>query len=287
MKIDIHTHLGRVLINDSAITPKDLIANMDLYGIDKSVVLPLDATPECCAFSYTNEQVLEDCRKYSDRLIPFCKLDPRQLRNSPESDFSLLLKEYREAGCKGVGELTANLFFDDPLHMNLFKHCGNAGMPVLFHLVGQMGGTYGLVDDIRLPRLEKALKECSKTIFIGHAMSFWAEIGDNVNEQTRNDYPSGPIEKPGRLPELLAKYPNLYGDISAYSGYNALTRDPEYGCRFMEEFQDQLLFGTDYCHRGQEIPQVSFIEDALKNSKISKVAYEKITHLNAERILNL
>jgi hypothetical protein len=79
-------------------------------------------------------------------------------------------------------------------------------------------------------------------------MSFWAEISDNVDEQSRNDYPSGPVEKPGRLPELLAKYPNLYGDISAYSGYNALTRDPEYGYRFMEEFQDQLLFGTDYCH---------------------------------------
>lgn len=287
MKIDVHTHLGKVLLQDSIITPEDLIKNMDKHGIDKSVILPLDATPECCAFTYSNEQVLEDCRKYPDRLIPFCKLDPRQLQNSPDADFSILLKVYKASGCKGVGELTANLYFDDPLYVNLFKHCGKAGMPVLFHLVGQLGGTYGLVDDIFLPRLEKVIKECSETIFIGHAMSFWAEISANLDEQSRNDYPAGPVEKPGRLPELLAGYPNLYGDISADSGYNALTRDPEYGYSFMEEFQDKLLFGTDYCHHDQEIPIVDYIDDALKNSKISKEAYEKITHLNAERILNL
>ena len=32
--------------------------------------------------------------------------------------------------------------------------------------------------------------------------------------------------------ELLRKYPNLYGDLSAGSGYNAITRDPAFGDAF-------------------------------------------------------
>lgn len=43
MLIDIHTHLGRIVREDTVITAEDLISDMDKRGIDKSVVLPLDA----------------------------------------------------------------------------------------------------------------------------------------------------------------------------------------------------------------------------------------------------
>jgi len=285
--IDIHTHLGRILREDVPVTAEELIENMDKWGVEKAVVLPLDATPEGSTFWFTTEQVIDVYRKYPERIIPFCKLDPRQINNSPDTDFTWILKEYKDLGCKGVGEITANLYIDDPMVINLFRQCGDMEMPVLFHLVDRIGAPYGLVDDIYLPRLEKVLKELSKTIFIGHAMSFWVEISSDVDEKTRGGYPKGPIKSPGRLQELLKKYDNLYGDLSAGSGFNAITRDPEYGYKFLEEFQDKLLFGTDFCHHNQEVPIVDYIKNALKEGKISEMAYNKITRLNAERILKL
>ncbi len=285
--IDIHTHLGRLLREDIPVTVEELIENMDRWGVEKAVILPLDATPEGSTFWFTTEQVLEVYKRYPDRIIPFCKLDPRQINNSPNTDFTWILQEYKDLGCKGVGEITANLYIDDPMVLNLFAQCGELDMPVLFHLVDRIGAPYGLVDDIYLPRLEKALKELPKTIFIGHAMSFWAEISADVSEETRGGYPKGPITKPGRLQELLRKYDNLYGDLSAGSGFNAITRDPEYGYKFLEEFQDKLLFGTDFCHHNQEVPIVDYIKNALKEGRISQTAYKKITRLNAEKLLGL
>ena len=50
---------------------------------------------------------------------------------------------------------------------------------------------------------------------------------------------------PKRLIEMMRAHPNLHGDLSAGSGHNALSRDPAFGVRFLNEFQDRLYFGTD------------------------------------------
>lgn len=100
-------------------------------------------------------------------------------------------------------------------------------------------------------------------------------------------YPKGPVTPGGRLIELLRTYDNLWGDISAGSGNNALVRDKEFGFRFLEEFQDRLLFGTDICMPGQQVPQGETMREALASGLLSKTAYEKICHKNAERLLGL
>jgi len=43
----------------------------------------------------------------------------------------------------------------------------------------------------------------------------------------------------------MADYPNLYADLSAGSGYNALTRDEEFTIGFLERNSKQILFGSD------------------------------------------
>jgi hypothetical protein len=100
-------------------------------------------------------------------------------------------------------------------------------------------------------------------------------------------YPTGPVTDGGRLVELMRTYDNLWGDISAGSGNNALVRDWDFGCRFMEEFQDRLLFGTDICQCPQTVPQVDTMNRALAENKISQTAYDKINYLNAEKLLDL
>ena len=91
----------------------------------------------------------------------------------------------------------------------------------------------------------------------------------------------------GRLVELMREYPNLCGDLSAGSVYNAIARDPGFGYRFMEEFQDRLCFGTDLAYQGQEMPIVAYFRKLKEEHLICAEAYEKITWQNANRLLGL
>jgi len=282
--IDIHAHVGRWDRKRTDFNENELLARMDELKIDRAVLLP-SVSPESFFEVITSREAAAIARRHPDRFIPFCNLDPRSNNNTADNDFSWILEEYRGLGCRGVGELTANLFIDDPRFKNLFYHCGKAKMPALFHLANKVGGVYGPADDLGMPRLEALLKEFPDTVFIGHAMAFWSEIDGNLKEEDRPRYPAGKIEKPGRLVELLRRYPNLYGDLSAGSGFNAISRDPDFGRWFLEEFQDKLLFGTDLCHVGQEAPIVPYFEQLKQNKVISLAAYEKITEMNARRLV--
>lgn len=286
--IDFHTHLGRTAKSrTTTFEPAELILKMDRWSIDKAVVLPLHDSPSGWYFS-TTEMVLAACGQFPARLIPFAQIDPRFGDNTANTDFSDLLAEYKERGCRGVGEITASMHFDDPMVINLMCQCGEAGMPVVFHAAHCVGGTYGLADDLGLPRLERLLIEAPDTIFAAHGPAWWGEISADANDETRGGYPTGPVAAPGRVPQLLEKYPSLYGELSAYSGFNAVTRDPEYGLKFLNEFQDKLLFGTDTLNRDMnedEVPLVSFMERILNDGQISSEAHAKITHANAARLL--
>lgn len=292
MFIDIHLHtirkksLPRNDTDDNYALPEELIAMMDKTGVDKGILLP-GINPEYRKQYSTNEDILEVCEKYPERFIPFCNIDPRAEGNSPESNLSRQLLYYKNRGCKGVGELCANLYIDEPLVQNLFSHCQACAMPVLFHMAPKKYGCYGLIDDLHLPRLEKSLASFPNLIFIGHSMSFWSEISGNVTDEIRNGYPKGPVTEGGALLRLLREYPNLYGDISGGSGYNALTRDADFGYSFLEEFQDKLLFGTDIASPKNDHRHAECLRDALKKKKISEAAFEKISWRNTSRILGL
>lgn len=286
--IDIHTHIGRWILRDEpAVDEDELLRRADELGIERFAILPLGMTPECFMIGGYTEMVLDAYRRHPDRIIPFCNVDPRS-NNSPDTDFSGILSEFKAAGCRGLGELTANVLLDDPLCMNLYRHCGAAGLPIIFHLaVASAYDLYGVVDELGMPRLERVLRECADTIFVGHAPAFWSEIASTVDEASRGQYPGGRVDGPGRTVELLKRYPNLYGDLSAGSGFNAISRDPEFGYRFLEECQDKLLFGTDICHVDQDVPIVPYLDAARADGKVSEQCYRKITHDNAARILGM
>jgi predicted TIM-barrel fold metal-dependent hydrolase len=105
----------------------------------------------------------------------------------------------------------------------------------------------------------------------------------------RVDYPTGKILKEGRLAQLLREYPNLYCDVSANSGSNAFMRDPEYTARFIEEFSDRIMFGTDYCAPYNVFPFKfdEFLDKMLEDSMISVENYYKFVRGNAERLLEI
>jgi predicted TIM-barrel fold metal-dependent hydrolase len=208
--------------------------------------------------------------------------------NSARTDFSYYLDFYKRCGAKGVGEVTANLYTDGPLMDNFFYHCAETDMPVIIHISPAVGEGYGIVDDLGLGRLEKMLKKHPKLKIIGHSQPFWSEISGDTTESMRNTYPAGKITG-GRLHALLRDYEHLYCDLSAGSGLNAMTRDEDHALRFLEEFQDKLMFGTDICSvQNTHHLALSRFYDRLYDGKlISEQIYRKICRDNAIRILKL
>lgn len=291
-KIDIHVHTSEskwpsFLGEARYATPEELIEIYDKIGVEKGVLLPMILT-EFYFQVASNYEIKLAADKHPDRFYWFCNIDPRQGLHSPETDFTPYILACKEQGAKGVGEICSNVYFDDPCTFNLFHHCEKNNMPVIFH-IGNKGRDYGLVDEIGLPRLEKALAAFPNLTFLGHSQKFWAEISGDITPELRDGYPTGKVVPGGRIVELLRKYPNLNCDLSAGSGFNAISRDPEFGYAFIEEFQDRLFYGTDICDpRNIDNPMLklaSFLDEAVESGKISQTAYEKVSRGNALKLL--
>ena len=291
-KIDIHVHTQRVpgipspVSGSRPATPKQLRQMYDQLGIEKGVIqiVSLD-------YHYglvTNEDIHDVVMENPESFYWFCNVDPRQSTNNADADFEFYLSYYKSLGAKGVGEITANLYFDDPRMLALFRDCEKCGMPVIFH-IGNDQNDYGVIDEMGLPRLEKVLQMFPNLKFLGHSQKFWAEISGDLTAEERDGYPTGKVVPGGRVVELMRKYPNLYCDLSAGSGFNAISRDPEFGYAFFEEFQDRLFFGTDICAPENmfdcRVKLSKHLDDAVLAGKISYDAYYKISRGNALKLL--
>ena len=292
MIIDIHAHAVRkpfLQIDGLAPfpTPEQLLKFYDHAGIGKAVLMPLIG-PEFY-LPQSNEDILEMAARHPDRFIPFCNIHPRAINNTPSAPLGDVMKKYKDMGCKGLGEITCNLPLRNPYIRNLFKHAANAGLPATIHIAPQIDGNYGLYDDPGLPQLAETLDEFPDLKIFGHSQAFWAEIGALDKPEDRGGYPNYPVKAEGAVPGLMRKFPNLYGDISAGSGCNALTRDPVYAVKFLNEFQDRLMFGLDICSPPKlELPRLLLFLTELKDSgKISAVVFNKVMSANAVQILGL
>lgn len=293
-KIDVHAHICpypeyAVPLQSGVpmLSAEEQKRFMDELGVEKCVILPLTSS------EYHNEQFTSlDCKfvrdKDPDRFLWFCGVDPRAGGNTPDADISAILNHYKRLGAKGVGELTAQLYADDPYMDNFFHHCGECDMPVTIHLAPKVGGFYGIVDDLGLPRLTKMLKKHKKLKIFGHSAMFWAHISADVTEETMNTYPTGKVTD-GYIAKIMRECDNLYCDISAASGMNALMRDPEYTARFIEEFSDRILYGCDVCTPTERFSfrLNEFLDKMLDDGMISSENYYKIIRGNAEIILKL
>ena len=277
--IDFHAHLGKVIYGYPPLTPEKLLRFMDAHSIEKSVILPLVA-PEEEDYYYTTEQALADCARYPDRFIPFANMDPRRGSNDGHYDFYPVLKEYADMGCRGFGEILANLPTNDLRMKGIYRACGALGFPVVFDF---RLSTVGVSEPVGMPYLEECLKEFEDTIFVGHGPAWWAEISADVKAEEKSSYPEGPIREPGKIDYLLAKYPNMYADLSANSAYNALSRDMGITKKFLAKHYRKLLFGTDRFVREEE----PLIIELIKGLELPSDMEEAIFTKNAVKLLHL
>ena len=292
-KIDIHVHASEsgwpaFEAGIAFATPEELIQMYDELGVEMGVLLP--ELPDSAFVTSSNYEIWRITQKYPDRFTWFCNFEPWQVRNAADLDFTPALQWCKDHGAKGVGEIIANVDFDDPRVLNLMAGCEKVGLPFLFH-IGVMGNDYGLVAGERLEKLEKVLQMFPNLKFLGHSQRFWEEISNYEYRDPEYKFNKGKVIPGGRVVELMRKYPNLLGDLSAGSGYHAMTRDPEFTYGFMEEFADRLYYGTDICHnKAMSQPLVklaAFLDDAMLEGKISYDTYYKISRGNAEKLLGL
>ena len=293
-KIDIHAHCvpfaeyaPKYENNGCTMpSPETMFDFYEKLNIEKGVLLPI-VSPEAqlCVMPPENSKYLADL--YPKKFLWFCNVDPRAYSNTKDANLGYLLEHYMSLGAKGVGELTSNLYTDDPKTENLFGFCAELGLPVTIHIAPKPDGFYGIIDELGLPRLEKMLKKHPKLKIFGHSQFFWSEIGENSDE-IRGSYPKGKV-KEGRLHYLLRNYENLFCDLSAGSGANALMRDREHAAKFIEEFSDRVLYGCDICAKVNTFPFDfdEFLTSMRASGEISEKNYRKLVRGNAERILKL
>jgi uncharacterized protein len=212
-------------------------------------------------------------------IIPFCNIDPRGMTNSPNAPLGDWIAHYKDKGCKGLGEIMPNLPFLDPRVQNLFHHTEQQELPLTFDISTKIGGAYGFYDDPGLPQLAESLRRFPKLNILGHGPAFWAEIGVLEPGMDRAKYQEVPI--------LLREHPNLWGDLSAMSGYSALARDREFAARFLNEFQGRLLFATDICAYEQHLPLADFLLELKVEGKLTETAFRKIAKENAVTLFQL
>lgn len=284
-KIDVHMHLSlnqtmTVLNGEKLASVEEMLPIMDKYGIEKSILMSSGEKDVLM----NNEDIRTICKKYPERFAYLAMFDLDDLSNLEER----IVKEM-ELGAKGVGEFTTNVAFDDPKMLELLAILEKHNLPLLFHMTPELGNFYGVYDELGMPKLEYILRKFPNLKVVAHSQPFWYEMTEHESSTAdeRNIYPVGRIEKEGRVQELFRKYPNLYGDLSANSGGNAIMRDVEYGYKFLEEFKDKLLFGTDLYCVDQYFPLGDFLDEAVASNKINQDTYEKITRANAKRIFGL
>ncbi|MHC4875967.1 MAG: amidohydrolase family protein [Planctomycetota bacterium] len=275
--IDVHTHIGTTWNGNKELTADGLLRWMDDHDIEKSVLLPL-TSPESSSFLLLTEPALQAAKDHPDRLIAFCSIDPRTSVRGGRKGFLDVVQSYVDKGARGFGEHKVGLDFDDPLMMQIYDVCQEVGIPLLFHMDNQRGK-----DQPGLPRLEHALTTFPKLNFIGHGPGWWASISGGLTQKDLMSYPRGRVNPGGAIDRLMEKYPNIYGDLSAGSGANSISRDKEFGRQFMIRRQDRLMFGTDYLQPGQGVPQFE-VFDGLN---LPADAQQKIYRGNAERILGI
>lgn len=218
--IDCHLHLRPEVAAN--------IAHMDGCGVTNAVILARDPSAD-------QIQAIE--QKYRQRLAWAITTDI----TGPDAERRLT--EAVKQGAVGFGEMKFHLAADAPEFQRIYALASDFDVPILIHFqeVPHFDGEGVFATGFK--RFETMLKRYPKTRFIGHADAFWANVDLTYADDVA--YPTGPITRAGVTDRLLGDYANFFGDLSANSGNNAMSRDAAFTTAFLRRHQDKLIFGSD------------------------------------------
>ncbi len=219
--VDCHHHLRRA--------PEANIAHLDGCGVSNALALARENSAD-------QMEVLRS--KYPGRFLGwFASADITR------PDAESLLTAAIHNGASGLGEIKFHVEAAGPELRRMYALAAELNVPILIHFQEVPHTPAEGVFSTGFRNFEAMLKAYPKTRFIGHADAFWANVSADYANQSA--YPSGPIKRGGVTDKLLTDYANLFGDLSANSGNNALSRDSAFTEDFLKRHQDKLIFGSD------------------------------------------
>ena len=278
--IDIHQH-----VNYSGRLTPEMLAHQVTMGITKTVLLPA-GTPVELGSTHNGESnglaaritgniaARKIVKAHPNAYAMFANEVP-DLPNAPKE-----IEKYLRLGAIGIGELKFNIESDSNEMLALFDLAKAYEVPVLLHF---QHGTY----NHGFERFYKVLRKYPTVNFIGHAQTWWGNIDKDHNQEVM--YPETKVTPGGITDKLLSDYPNMFGDLSAGSGQNALTRDEEHAKAFLLRHQDKLLYGSDCSDavgKGEACTGAGTIALVRKLSA-SKEIERKILFGNAKKLMKL
>jgi uncharacterized protein len=223
--IDIHQHTTY-----SGRTDEQMIAHQRSMGANRTVLLPAGSKYGLAAGAGGNDTVLAIARSHPKQFYFFAN----ELPDVPETKG--VIEKYLKAGAIGIGEQKFHVDCDSGPMQLIAEIARDYEVPVLMHFQHE---TYNLGYE----RFYKMLEKYPTVNFIGHAQTWWGNI--DKNHQQPIMYPKGRVTPGGITDSLLSAYGNMYGDISAGSGLNALLRDEDHAKEFLKRHSRKLLYGSD------------------------------------------
>jgi predicted TIM-barrel fold metal-dependent hydrolase len=168
----------------------------------------------------------------------------RSVRTDPsQADADKVLRDAVKRGAVSIGEMKFHVALDSPEMRRVYDIAAEFQVPVMMHIQTFPHFEGELPYNTGYTQFDKILRACPRTNFIGHGDLFWAHISADVPAD--RGYPAGPIKKGGLTDRWLSDFPNLYADMSANSGNNALSRDTEFSRGFITRHKSKLIFGSD------------------------------------------
>jgi predicted TIM-barrel fold metal-dependent hydrolase len=191
------------------------------------------------------------------------------------------IERYLKRGAVMIAEQKFGVDCDSPEMQRIYQLAQAYRVPVLMHWQYRMYN-YGF------ERFYTMLEKYPSVAFIGHAQTWWANIDRNHQDQSVL-YPKGPVTRGGLTDRYLSDYANMYGDLSAGSGLNALTRDEDFTRDFLTRHQDKLLFGSDCSDRNGGSPacQGARTIAAIRRLAATKTIERKLLFENGRQLLRL
>jgi len=259
--VDAHNHLGRWLSEKNTWLTPDLSALLELLDAAKvTTLVNLDGR--------WGEELAANIERYDrahpGRFVTFCHID-WSLLASDDNNTAVVARMQEQlaasaaAGARGVKVwkdlgLTvrdasgALVMPDDPRVVAVLQTAGELGLPVLIHTADPaaffepLDATNERLDELTeqpawwfggdefptftalMGSLDRLLGSCSATTFIGAHVGCWSEDLGQVGSMLRR-HPHWNVDLGGRLGEI--------------------GRQPRTFARFVEQFPDRVLFGTD------------------------------------------
>jgi predicted TIM-barrel fold metal-dependent hydrolase len=223
--VDIHQHT-----HYSGRGDETLISHQQRMGITRSVLLPAGSKLGLDADCYGNDSVMELARRRPDTFVFFAN----EIPDIPEA--KRVIEKFLNLGACGIGEQKFPVDCDSQAIHLIAQIARHYGVPVLLHFQHNRYNTNFL-------RFHTILEKYPQVNFIGHAQTWWGNIDKNHVQEAL--YPPGKVTPGGYTDRLLSDYPNMFGDLSAGSGLNALKRDEDHARGFLIRHRKKLLYGSD------------------------------------------